>query len=120
LFGEALGRGIAPGRRDCFLERYLADLLEEYSGGAAASPRALRGDENAGIVLREIMLLLRSELDHAPAFRGIAKGGEDLSSHAEVWVVHVSVFCGFGKSQCQAAKIVGGHAEPSTDGTCVR
>lgn len=65
------------------------------------------------------MLLLGSELDHAPTSGGIAKRGEDLSCDAKIRVVHVSVFCGFRKGQCQAAKIIDGHAEVSTDGTCV-
>jgi len=81
--------------------------------------RPSKRHEHAWIVLREIMLLLRRELDHSPASGGIAERGEDLSLDAKIRVVHVSMFCGFRKSQCQAAKIVGGHEAVSTDGKCV-
>jgi len=120
LFREALGRGIAPGRRDSALQRFLADCLEVHTGGAAASPCTLGWHENPGIIFREIVLLLRSELDHPPAFGGIPEGGKNLSLDAKIGMVHMSMFRGLRKSQCQAAKIVGGHERVSPNGTCVR
>ena len=56
------------------------------------------------------MLLLRRELDHPPTCGGIAERGKNLTAHAKIRMVHVSLLFCFRKSQGQAAKIVSGHA----------
>jgi len=99
LFREAPGSGVAPGRRDCSPQHILADGLEIDTGGASSSPGALYRHEYARIVLREVVLLLRREFDHPPAFGGIAEGGEDLPAHPKIRMVHVSALGCFGKSQ---------------------
>ena len=110
LFGEVLGGGVAPRCRNCPLQRFLADALEMHTGSAATSPGALYRYEHIGIILGIVMLLFRRELDHPPSFGGIAERGEDLSAHAKIGMVHVSLLFCFRKSKGEAAKIIGSHA----------
>ena len=53
------------------------------------APRSAARMEDFGRPLDEGALLLRSQLDHAPVFVGIAEGGEDSAFDSEVRVVHV-------------------------------
>src|SRR5580658_6830082 len=109
FFHEMLGSGVAPSRGDSLSHRRFADTLEMDGCGAAAAPGAFRRHEDFGIVLREIVLLLGSELNHPPTFGGVAERGENLTVHAKIRMIHVGVLCRFRKSQGHAAKVIGGH-----------
>jgi hypothetical protein len=43
----------------------------------------------------------------------MSESREDLSLHAKIGMIHVSVFCGFRKSKSYAAEITGGHERNS-------
>jgi len=107
LLHEALWSSIAPGCRNCFLQRFLSHHLQMDAGGTAPSPGSLHWDECVGIILREIVLLLRRELDHAPTLGWIAQSGEYLSVHAKIGMVHVRTFGCFRKGKSETAKIIG-------------
>jgi len=57
----------------------------------------------------ELILLLRSELDHRPSFIGIAEGGEDLAIDAKVWMTMVCVLLAAGEAQHQPTELLKGH-----------
>jgi hypothetical protein len=69
------------------------------------------------MVLGKVMLVFGRKLDHAAGLVGVAEGGEDLSCHPKVGMIHVGSFFGLGKGESHFAEVVRGHIGL---GRCIR
>jgi hypothetical protein len=113
---EALRGGEAPCGEQRSANNVLAGGLEPDAGGAAAAPDTVARFEDSGMGFDEHFLFQRSEFDHGPFFVWVAERGENLSADAEIGVIHVGPFLGFGEAKGQAAKVVGGQGKVSAAG----
>ena len=82
----------------------LVGLVEMEVGHAHASPPSLDWREDVGLVGDEGGLLFEGEFEDAAALFLAGEGGEDLVVEAEVGVVHVGAFDGFGQCEGEAAE----------------
>jgi hypothetical protein len=82
----------------------LVGAIEVDVGHAHASPSPLDWREDVGLVGYKGGLLVESEFEDAEAFFLAGEGGEDLVVEAEVGVVHVGAFDGFGQCEGEAAE----------------
>jgi hypothetical protein len=82
----------------------LVGLVEVDVGHAHASPPSLNGREDVRLIGDEGGLLIEGEFEDAAALFLAGEGGEDLVIEAEVGVVHVGAFEGFGELQGEAAE----------------
>src|SRR5207302_6970827 len=93
------------------LQRIFIGGLQVHARCAAPSPRASHWNECFGVVLAEIVLIFRREFNHSVSPIRIAKCGEDLSSDAEIRMVHVLSLFGFGQRERELAEGSGGHVK---------
>src|SRR4029077_11307193 len=77
--------------------------------GTCAAPSAAARPENLGCFFDESALLLWRELHHAPVCVGCAERRENLSSDAEIGMIHVRLFNGLWNFQRHLSKLVDSH-----------
>lgn len=97
LSDESPASSISPRRADPLNECVLGCGFEVDAGRAAASPRAFDGNEDFGIRLGKVMLLLGRELHHSPAVGRVAERSENPSVNAKIRMIHVRALEGFGQ-----------------------
>src|SRR2546425_5497181 len=107
--GEPLRGPVPPGSDQGFANRTGLGGPQSDIRRTAATPTALDRREDRGLGSDEQLLLLRGELDHAPAAAGIAERRENPARHAKVRVAHVSGFRGLWQTQGDASELTGGH-----------
>ena len=108
--GEPLRGPVPPGSDQGFANRTGLGGPQSDIRRTAATPTALDRREDRGLGSDEQLLLLRGELDHAPAAAGVAERRENPARHAKVRVTHVSGFRGLWQTQGDASELTGGHA----------
>lgn len=106
---------VPPSRGKSFLQCFFIHAFEIHRCRSLPSPCSIRRHKRFWMVFCEVVLLLRRQLHHAPAFLWIAERGEDLSGHAEIGMIHVSVFGGLREGEGDTAKIVGGQGRVSLE-----
>src|SRR4051812_17793236 len=73
------------------------------------APGAFGRLEHIGRGVEIVLLLFGRELHHAPLGVRVTQRRKDLTSHAEVRMVHVRALLRLGEAQGDAAKLVGSH-----------
>ena len=91
-----------------FAERLLIHQVQSHAGAARTSPRTILGSKYSGMIVHELMLLVRRELDH-PAGRIGMNRREDLPVDAEVRMPHVRPLEDILHSNRDTPEAVGSH-----------
>src|SRR2546430_11010736 len=107
--GEPFRGPVPPGSDQGFANRTGLGGPQSDIRRTAATPTALDRREDRRLGSDEQLLLLRGELDHAPAAAGIAQRREDAARYAKVRVTHVSGFDGLRETQGDASELARRH-----------
>src|SRR6516165_2691384 len=84
--------------------------FEPHGRGALSAPAALHWSKDCRVGLDECRLLCRRQLDHSQVLTRVGDCREDLSTHPEIRMAHVSAFGCFGKTQSNVPEIFSGQS----------
>ena len=84
---------------------------ENDVGGSHASPAAVNGEKDIGLVVKEGLLELRGQHEVAVSLVLRSEGGEDVAADAEVCGSHVRALFGTFEAERDATEIVWRHEE---------
>src|SRR5215467_6494867 len=99
----------APRRMNRFRQNIFRRSFKVDTSRPSASPGPFDRHEHLGMVLREVVLVLRRQFDHAASLVGIAERGKDLAGDPEVGMIHVLTLLSFGKREGKFAEVLSGH-----------